>query len=75
MPYALIGAIVAEILTGDAGLGYLVENSAAQFDTAGVFAALAGVMLLALLLNFAVRLLERWFMPWLEVEDRREIAI
>lgn len=75
VPYALIGAIVAEILTGDAGLGYLVENAAAQFDTAGVFAALAGVMLLALVLNYAVRLLEKWLMPWLEVEDQREIAI
>lgn len=75
VPYALIGAIVAEILTGDAGLGYLVENSAAQFDTAGVFAALGGVMILALLLNLAVRLLERWLMPWREVEEQREIAV
>lgn len=75
VPYALIGAIVAEILTGDAGLGYLVENTAAQFDTAGVFAALAGVMILALLLNLAVRLLEKWLMPWREVEEQREIAV
>lgn len=75
VPYALIGAIVAEILTGDAGLGYLVENSAAQFDTAGVFAALVGVMLLALALNYAVRILEKWLVPWREVEEHREIAI
>ncbi len=75
VPYALIGAIVAEILTGDAGLGYLVENSAAQFDTPGVFAALGGVMLLALALNAVVRLLEKWLMPWHRVEEQREIAI
>jgi NitT/TauT family transport system permease protein len=75
VPYALIGAIVAEILTGDAGLGYLVENAASQFDTAGVFAALGGVMILALLLNLAVRLLEKWLMPWRAVEEQREIAV
>jgi NitT/TauT family transport system permease protein len=75
VPYALIGAIVAEILAGNAGLGYLVEHAAAQFDTAGVFAALAGVMLLALTLNYAVRLLEAWFMPWRDVEEQREIAV
>jgi sulfonate transport system permease protein len=75
VPYALIGAIVAEILAGNAGLGYLVEHAAAQFDTAGVFAALAGVMLLALTLNYAVRQLERWVMPWREVEEQREIAV
>lgn len=75
VPYALIGAIVAEILTGDAGLGYLVEHAASQFDTAGVFAALGGVMILALLLNLAVRLLEKWLMPWREVEEQREIAV
>jgi NitT/TauT family transport system permease protein len=75
VPYALIGAIVAEILAGNAGLGYLVEHAAAQFDTAGVFAALAGVMILALTLNYAVRQLERWVMPWREVEEQREIAV
>ncbi len=75
VPYALIGAIVAEILAGNAGLGYLVEHAAAQFDTAGVFAALAGVMVLALTLNYAVRLLERWVMPWRDIEEQREIAV
>src|SRR3546814_3791356 len=43
----LIGAIVAEILAGNAGLGYMVEHAAAQFDVAGVFAALVGIMVLA----------------------------
>ena len=75
VPYALIGAIVAEILAGNTGLGYLVEHAASEFDTAGVFAALAGVMILALALNLAVRLLERWLMPWRAVEEQREFAI
>lgn len=75
VPYALIGAIVAEILAGNAGLGYMVEHASAQFDVAGVFAALIGIMVLALALNIAVGALERWLMPWREAEERREIAI
>jgi len=75
VPYALIGAIVAEMLASNTGLGYLVEHHAAQFDTAGVFAALIGVMALALALNFAVRLLEKALMPWMQVEELREIAV
>lgn len=75
VPYALIGAIVAEILAGNSGLGYMVEHAAAQFDTAGVFAALIGVMVLALCLNVAVRLLERRLMPWRTAEGLHEIAV
>ena len=33
-PYALIGAIVAEMIASNRGLGWLVQNSAAQFNTA-----------------------------------------
>jgi NitT/TauT family transport system permease protein len=75
VPYALIGAIVAEIMAGNSGLGYLVEHSAAQFDTAEVFAALLGVMVLALLLNLAVRVLERVLMPWQTAVEQREVAV
>lgn len=75
VPYALIGAIVAEILAGNAGLGYMVEHAAAQFDVAGVFAALVGIMVLALALNFVVKLLEKVLMPWREAEAQREVAI
>jgi NitT/TauT family transport system permease protein len=75
VPYALIGAIVAEMMASNRGLGYLVENSAAQFDTASVFAALIGVVVLALLLNLGVRLSERWLMPWNDPEQRGEIAL
>jgi NitT/TauT family transport system permease protein len=75
VPYALIGAIVAEILAANSGLGYLVEHGAAQFDTGSVFAALLGVMLLAMLLNAAVHLLERRAMPWREQKGAQQFAV
>ncbi len=75
VPYALIGAIVSEIMASNAGLGYLIAYYASQFNAAGVFAALVGVMLLSFLFNAGIRLLERVLMPWQEVDEQREVTI
>ena len=45
VPYAMIGAIVAEMMAANRGLGYLLSHSSSMFDTAGVFAALVAVIL------------------------------
>ena len=64
MPYALIGAVLGEMIAANRGLGYLVQFSGAQFDTAGVFAVLIVIALLAVTLNYLVELaqgrIERW---------------
>lgn len=64
VPYALIGAVLGEMIAANRGLGYLVQFSGAQFDTAGVFASLFVIALVAALLNWTVdvsqRRVERW---------------
>jgi len=64
MPYALIGAVLGEMIAANRGLGYLVQFSGSQFDTAGVFAVLFVIALLAVALNYLVELaqdrIERW---------------
>ncbi|WP_426955669.1 ABC transporter permease [Muricoccus radiodurans] len=75
VPYALIGAIVGELIAANRGLGFVLANASSQFDTAGVFAALIVIMLLAFLLNALVRLAEKWLMPWKAREAEREVAI
>jgi NitT/TauT family transport system permease protein len=64
MPYALIGAVLGEMIAANRGLGYLVQFSGSQFDTAGVFAVLFVIALLAVGLNYLVdmtqRRMERW---------------
>lgn len=64
MPYALIGAVLGEMIAANRGLGYLVQFSGSQFDTAGVFAVLFVIALLAVALNYLVDLIqsrmERW---------------
>jgi NitT/TauT family transport system permease protein len=75
VPYALIGAIVGELIASNRGLGFLLANASGQFDTAGVFAALAVIMTLAFVLNGLVRLAEIKLMPWKTKESQRETSI
>jgi len=75
VPYALIGAILGEIIASNRGLGYLISYAAGQFDTAGTFAALIAIMILALALNRVITFAEHWLMPWRTAEEGREVPI
>ena len=64
MPYALIGAVLGEMIAANRGLGYLVQFSGSQFDTAGVFAVLIVIALLAVALNFVVETVQNRMEQW-----------
>ena len=64
VPYALIGAVLGEMIASNRGLGYLVQYSGAQFDTAGVFAVLIVIVLLAMALNFVVDIVQNRMESW-----------
>jgi NitT/TauT family transport system permease protein len=64
VPYALIGAVLGEMIAANRGLGYLVQYSGSQFDTAGVFAVLIVIALLAVALNFLVELVQHRMQQW-----------
>lgn len=64
VPYALIGAVIGELVASNRGLGYLINDAAAQFDTAGVFATLVVLSLIAGALNVLVGMLDRRVNRW-----------
>jgi len=64
IPYALIGAVIGELVASNRGLGYLINNGAATFDTAGVFAALIVLTVIAAVLSALVNLLDRSANKW-----------
>ena len=41
MPYSIGGAVIAELISANRGLGYLMQLGAMNFDTTGIFVALA----------------------------------
>lgn len=61
---ALIGSIVGEFVAARKGLGYLVLVSQGQLDVVRMFAALAVLSVLGLLLFYGVAGLERLCVPW-----------
>lgn len=63
-PYALVGAVTSEMISSNEGLGYLLVRASGQFDTSGVFAAIAVMMVLAMLVNGCVALAERYLLAW-----------
>jgi NitT/TauT family transport system permease protein len=64
LTYSLLGVIVAEILASNQGLGYLIASSAGNFDTAGVFAALVVLVVIAWLFSIAMRKVEGRLLRW-----------
>jgi NitT/TauT family transport system permease protein len=61
---AVIGAIVAEFLGGDTGLGYLIIVSNSTISTTMMFAALIVLSVLGMLLFALIMVVERVAIPW-----------
>ena len=64
VPYALIGTIIGEMIAANRGLGYLVQRSGSEFDTAGVFAALVVIAVLAVIFNEMVARVQDRIQGW-----------
>ena len=65
---SMIGAIVAEFVGAQRGLGVLILQSQARMDTAGVFALLIILSALGITLNLAVRTVRRRVIFWVPGE-------
>jgi len=64
IPYALVGVVVAEMLAAKAGLGFLLAKNAEQFAAHGTFAAIAGILVIALVIDSLVDLLTQRALRW-----------
>lgn len=64
LQFSLIGAVVAEFLGSQNGLGFVLMTQKAAFDVPGEFAVLVILMIIGLALNGLLGLIERVAMPW-----------
>jgi ABC-type nitrate/sulfonate/bicarbonate transport system permease component len=60
----VIGAVFGELFGSSQGLGYLLDRSMSQFLTARVFASIALLSVMGVLLFALVSLVERLMTPW-----------
>lgn len=71
IPYALIGAVIGELVASNRGLGFLINDSSAQFDTNGVFAALVVLAIIAAILNMLVGFIDAAASRWKPTGDQK----
>jgi len=71
MVFALIGAIVAEFVGSNAGLGMLIQSMNFNMDVAGQFSVLLILSVMGLLLNRCVHLLRQRVLFWDPSEKQR----
>lgn len=67
--YAITGAVVAEWVSAQSGLGIYINRSAAGFRTDQVFVAIVVIATLSMLLFALVHVLSRVIAPWMYVQD------
>lgn len=61
--YALTTTVVSEALSSNRGLGFLIEYSASQFNSAGVFGAVVVLLVLSSVIMIPLGMLERRSRP------------
>jgi NitT/TauT family transport system permease protein len=64
VPYALIGAVVGEFMSSNRGVGFLIAQSSAMFDTASTFAGLVVLAVVGAAINGGLKRLERHVLRW-----------
>lgn len=62
--FSVIGAVFGEFVGARAGLGYLMDRSAPQFETPRVFACIVILAVMGVSLFLIVSLVERLALPW-----------
>jgi NitT/TauT family transport system permease protein len=61
---ALTGTVVGEMIASQNGIGRLISVASGSFDTTGVFASLAVLALMAMVLNACMNAIERRMQRW-----------
>ena len=62
--FAIVGAVVGEYLGASRGIGYLIAQAEGVFDTTGVFAGMAVLAAIVLVVSYGVGRLERYLLRW-----------
>ncbi|NIH81310.1 ABC transporter permease [Amycolatopsis viridis] len=62
--FALIGAVVGEYAGSKAGIGFLIANAQGTFDSAGIYAAMIIITVVALLAEWGIGHLENRLLRW-----------
>lgn len=68
--FALIGAVIGEYISSEAGLGNIILIAGANYNIPLVLLGIFSLMILAFALNMAVGVLERFLLKWKSAGNR-----
>lgn len=68
---AVTGAVVAEFVSADEGIGYIVMISTSTFKISLAFAALAVLVIISLIFFYSIDLIQKLLFPW-SIPKRQE---
>jgi ABC-type nitrate/sulfonate/bicarbonate transport system permease component len=66
----LIMVVVAELFAANAGVGFLIFQAGAMYDTTSIFVGVIILSLTGVIANAALRALERKLMPWADTDAK-----
>ena len=62
--FAIVGAIVGEFISSQAGIGYMIDNASGAYDTTGIMVPLLTLMFCGLTIDFVVQAVTRHLLRW-----------
>jgi NitT/TauT family transport system permease protein len=73
--FAIVGAIVGEVLGAQSGLGLVISTAQNQFNPDGVFATMFVIAVITLIVEFLLTRLERRLLSWRPPSPSEAVAI
>jgi NitT/TauT family transport system permease protein len=73
LPLSIGGAAIAELISSNRGLGYLVQFSAGNFEITGALAAVVALAILVALVNILIDSIQRRLLAW-KIDGQTQLA-
>ena len=73
--FGLVGAVVGEFISSQAGLGHMIFTASSLYDLDTVWVGLFTLMAVGFVLYFLIDWIERRLLPWKATDHRQELRV
>lgn len=73
--FGLVGAVVGEFISSSRGLGHMIFNASSLYDLNTVWVGLFALMFVGFVLYYVVDRVERYLLPWRQMESGQRLRV
>lgn len=73
--FGMVGAVVGEFISSQAGLGHLIYTASSLYDLNTVWVGLFALMALGFILYFVIDFFERRILPWKQATTQQDLRV